>query len=192
ARQAPSPGSGQALPVAQQEIEAVEEQVEKLRQKRKRRKPGPLPPIAAGDHVWLRDLAQPAEALGPPDEQGELEVRLGSFHAKIRVSEIEQVEKAPTSVGAAVPSSWPVVSPPPPELDVRGLSVGEALPLIDQHLDAAFRAGLPQVRIVHGKGTGTLRRAIRDALSGHPLVKSLATPPPKEGGEGVTVVEIAG
>jgi len=48
-----------------------------------------------------------------------------------------------------------------------------------------------QGRIVHGKGTGTLRRAIRDALSTHPLVKSLATPPPKEGGEGVTVVEIA-
>jgi len=48
------------------------------------------------------------------------------------------------------------------------------------------------VRIVHGKGTGTLRRAIRDALRGHPLVKSLSTPPPMEGGEGVTIVEVAG
>ncbi|MDP2949558.1 MAG: endonuclease MutS2, partial [Chloroflexota bacterium] len=130
ARQAPSPGSGQALPVAQQEIEAVEEQVEKLRQRRKRRKPGPLPPIAAGDHVWLRDLAQPAEALGPPDDQGELEVRLGSFHAKIRVSEIEQVERVKEhGTRNMAPDSWPVVSPPPPEMDVRGLSVGEALPL---------------------------------------------------------------
>jgi DNA mismatch repair protein MutS2 len=50
---------------------------------------------------------------------------------------------------------------------------------------------MAQVRIVHGRGTGTLRRAIRDALSEHPLVKSLSTPPLKEGGEGVTIVEVA-
>jgi DNA mismatch repair protein MutS2 len=72
------------------------------------------------------------------------------------------------------------------------MRVDEAMLLIDQRLDDAFRAGLPQIRIVHGKGTGTLRRAIREALSRHPLVRSLTTPPPKEGGEGVTVAELAG
>jgi DNA mismatch repair protein MutS2 len=85
-----------------------------------------------------------------------------------------------------------LMAPVSPELEVRGMRVDEAMLLIDQRLDDAFRAGLPQIRIVHGKGTGTLRRAIREALSRHPLVKSLTTPPPKEGGEGVTVVELAG
>jgi DNA mismatch repair protein MutS2 len=179
----------EGLATAGQEVEAVAEQVEKVRRLRRRRK-GPLPPIATGDRLWLRDLPQPAEALGPPDEHGELAVRLGAFHGRINVSEVEGVDKAAEVITIA--TSFPPSAPPSPELEVRGMSVGEAMPLIDQHLDAAFRAGLPQVRIVHGKGTGTLRRAIRDALSAHPLVKSLSTPPPKEGGEGVTLVEVAG
>jgi DNA mismatch repair protein MutS2 len=189
ARKAPSPRPAEALEAAGQEVEAVEKQVEKVRRLRRRRK-GPLPPIAAGDRLWLRDLPQPAEALAPPDEHGELAVRLGAFHGRINVSEVEGVEKA--SEVTTIATSFPPSEPPSPELEVRGMSVGEALPLIDKHLDAAFRAGLPQVRIVHGKGTGTLRRGIRDALSGHPLVKSLSTPPPKEGGEGVSIGEVAG
>jgi DNA mismatch repair protein MutS2 len=188
-RQAAAAAAKEALTAAKQEVEAVEEQVEKVRRKRRRRRKGPLPPIAVGDRLWLRDLSQPAEALGPPDLHGELPVRLGVFHGKINVSEVEGVEKAeevPT-----VATSLPPSEPPPPELEVRGMTIDEAMPLVEQHLDAAFRAGLPEVRIVHGKGTGTLRRAIRDALSTHPLVRSLSTPPPKEGGEGVTIVEVA-
>jgi len=197
-REAAAAAAKEALEAAKQEVEAVEERVEKVRRKRRRpRRKGPLPPIAVGDRLWLRDLSQPAEALGPPDEHGELAVRLGAFHGRINVSEVESVDKLALSrdEGAeevpTITASLPPSEPPPSELEVRGMSVGEALPLIDQHLDAAFRAGLPQVRIVHGKGTGTLRRAIRDALSTHPLVKSLSTPPLKEGGEGVTIVEVA-
>jgi DNA mismatch repair protein MutS2 len=190
ARQAASPRPGEALAAAKQEVEAVEEQVEKVRRLRRRPRKDPLPPIAVGDRLWLRDLSQPAEALGPPDEHGELAVRLGAFHGRINVSEVEGVEKAAEVITIA--TSFPPSAPPSPEIEVRGMTVGEAMPLIEQHLDAAFRASLPQVRIVHGKGTGTLRRAIRDALRGHPLVKSLSTPPPKEGGEGVTIVEVAG
>ncbi|UCH87335.1 MAG: endonuclease MutS2 [Dehalococcoidia bacterium] len=188
-REAAAAAAKEALEAARQKVEAVEERVEKVKRKRRRRRKGPLPPIAVGDRLWLRDLSQPAEALGPPDEHGELAVRLGAFHGKINVKEIESVDKAeevPT-----VATSLPPSEPPPPELEVRGMTIDEALPLIDQHLDAAFRAGLPQVRIVHGRGTGTLRRAIRDALSEHPLVKSISTPPLKEGGEGVTLVEVA-
>jgi DNA mismatch repair protein MutS2 len=183
------PAAKEALAAATETVAAVEEEAEKLR-RRKRRKPGPLPPIAAGDRVWLRDIGQAAEALGPPNAEGELEVRLGAFHATVKVTDVEEVEKL--AAEAEPPASWPVVAPPPVELEVRGMRVDEAMLLIDQRLDEAFRAGLPQIRIVHGKGTGTLRRAIREALSRNPLVKSLTTPPPKEGGEGATVVEVAG
>ncbi len=188
-REAAAAAAKEALDAAKQKVEAVEERVEKVRRKRKPRRKGPLPPIAVGDRLWLRDLSQPAEALAPPDEHGELAVRLGAFHGKINVSEVEGVDKAEEV--ATVDTSLPPTEPPPSELEVRGMTVDEAMPLIDQHLDAAFRAGLPQVRIVHGKGTGTLRHGIRDALSTHPLVKSLSTPPPTEGGEGVTIVEVA-
>jgi len=195
------PAAKEAVAAATQEVAAVEEEAEKLRRRRKKRKPGPLPPIVAGDRLWLRDIGQPAEALGPPDERGELEVRLGAFHATVKVSDIEEVEKEEgvtgqgpgvTGGGTDLSRVSSLMAPVSPELEVRGMRVDEAMLLIDQRLDDAFRAGLPQIRIVHGKGTGTLRRAIREALSRHPLVKSLATPPPKEGGEGVTVAELAG
>lgn len=58
------------------------------------------------------------------------------------------------------------------EIRLRQLTVDEALLKLDQYLHDAFMAGLYQVRVVHGKGTGTLRQAIQEKLRGHPLVKS--------------------
>jgi DNA mismatch repair protein MutS2 len=61
---------------------------------------------------------------------------------------------------------------------------------LERYLDAASLAGLPFVRIIHGKGTGKLRQAVREALSGHSLVKSWEPGGDKEGGEGVTVAKL--
>ena len=77
------------------------------------------------------------------------------------------------------------------ELRLRRLTVDEALPKLDHYLNAAFMAGLPTVRIVHGKGIGVLRRAVHEILAGHPLVKSFRYGDWGEGGDGVTVVELA-
>jgi len=62
---------------------------------------------------------------------------------------------------------------------------------LDRHLDAAFRAGLTQLRIIHGRGTGALRQAIRQMLSEHPLVKGYEAAPPHQGGDGATVAYLA-
>jgi DNA mismatch repair protein MutS2 len=62
----------------------------------------------------------------------------------------------------------------------------------ESYIDDAFRAGLPFVRIIHGKGTGALRQAVREALRGHPLVKKFDSAPPEQGGEGVTIAVLAG
>ncbi|MBM4447066.1 MAG: hypothetical protein FJ023_06925 [Chloroflexi bacterium] len=77
------------------------------------------------------------------------------------------------------------------ELRLRRLTVDEALPKLDRYLNAAFMAGLPYVRIVHGKGTGVLRQAVHEILAEHPLVKSHRLADYGEGGLGVTVVELA-
>ena len=66
-------------------------------------------------------------------------------------------------------------------------TIDEALPSVDGFLDHAARAGRPRVRIIHGKGTGTLRRAVRDFMDRHPLVKGYETAVAAEGGEGVTI-----
>jgi DNA mismatch repair protein MutS2 len=80
-------------------------------------------------------------------------------------------------------------TPPAPnvELDLRGQRVEESIPQLDKYLDDAFLAGMPFVRIVHGKGTGALRQAVRQQLRSHPLVKSHRSGERGEGGSGVTV-----
>jgi len=77
------------------------------------------------------------------------------------------------------------------ELHLRQLTVDEALIKLDKYLDNAFMAGLHKVRVIHGKGTGTLRQVVSDRLSKHPLVKSFRPGAYGEGGDGVTVVELA-
>ncbi len=77
------------------------------------------------------------------------------------------------------------------EVHLRHLTVDEALIKLDKYLNDAFMAGLFQVRIIHGKGTGTLRQVVREYLSKHPLVKSFRPGQYGEGGAGVTMVELS-
>ena len=78
---------------------------------------------------------------------------------------------------------------PSTELDLRGLRVDEALSRVDEALNDAALDGAGTVRLIHGKGTGALRRAIREYLAGHPLVLS-AQDGEGPGGDGVTVVDL--
>ena len=79
---------------------------------------------------------------------------------------------------------------PTQELDLRGFRAEDALFSVEGFLDKAMRDGLSSVRIIHGKGTGALRRAIRELLEEHPLVKSFAPEPPEKGGDGATNVDL--
>ena len=76
------------------------------------------------------------------------------------------------------------------EVHLRHLTVDEALLKLDKYLHDAFMAGLIQVRVIHGKGTGTLRQVVRKQLAKHPLVKSYRPGGYGEGGAGVTMVEL--
>ena len=77
------------------------------------------------------------------------------------------------------------------ELHLRRLTIDEALFRLDRYLNDAFMAGMGTVRVIHGKGTGALRQAVREELESHPLVKSFRPGELDEGGEGATVVELA-
>ena len=129
----------------------------------------------------------------------EAEVQAGSFRVRAALSELELRAaggpKAPEGAkvkrreGAAI--SLPRVESPGMEVDLRGQRVEEVLPALDRYLDEAFVSGLPRVRIIHGKGTGALRRAVRDELRRHPLVSRYRQGDAMEGGDGVTVAELA-
>jgi len=77
------------------------------------------------------------------------------------------------------------------EIHLRHLTADEALLRLDKYLNDAFMAGLYRVRVVHGKGAGTLRQIIREQLAKHPLVKSYRPGDYGEGEAGVTIVELA-
>ena len=76
------------------------------------------------------------------------------------------------------------------ELNVIGRTTDEAVDAVDKFLDEAFLNSLSEVRIVHGHGTGALRRVISELLQGHPHVARFAAAPPNQGGAGATVVEL--
>jgi DNA mismatch repair protein MutS2 len=188
----------QAIQRLEEEVAAVDEGVMRVQKRERKKRRGPLPPIEPGDRIYLNDVPTPGEALTEPDASGELEVKLGALRARINVKQIAGVEKgggAPEQ--AADYRSRPeeqivAANRPSPELDLRGMTVDEALPLVDQRLDDAARAGIAELRIIHGKGTGTLRQAVREMLRKHALVRQQAPAESRAGGDGVTVVEIAG
>jgi DNA mismatch repair protein MutS2 len=111
----------------------------------------------------------------------------------VRLQQIERVEGGHPSMAAYAVRT--LMAPPPEvgvEIEVRGQRLDDALPEVERYLDLASRAGLGRVRVIHGRGTGTLRRAVRDMLEHHPLVTRFESADRREGGEGVTIVFLAG
>ena len=150
-----------------------------------------LDTVSPGDVVRVRDIPQQGEAVTGVGQDGRVEVRFGSMRMKVSVDRIERTEaKLAAATAAAV--TLPPVTTVAAELDLRGQRAEEAVRTFEGHLDEAFRAGLPSIRIIHGKGTGALRAAIREALARHPLVRRYETAPPREGGDGVTIAVLAG
>jgi len=145
--------------------------------------------FAVGDLVWVTTLQAQGEIIALDD--GQAEVQLGSLRALVPLSELELRQ-------AAQPVQEPgvrlQVARPPDlrvELNLRGLRTEEAIARVEKYLDDAYLAGLPRVRIIHGKGTGALRQAVRQLLDRHPLVISYRPGDRFEGEDGVTVAELA-
>jgi DNA mismatch repair protein MutS2 len=136
------------------------------------------------------------ELVSLPDARGEAEVQLGPLKMRVSAADIERIgrrERRATGGNAGAMISLPVLdlaTAPETQLDLRGRRVEEVLPDVDRYLNDAYLAGMPFVRLLHGKGTGALRQAIREELSRHPLVKSFASAEAREGGDGVTVVNL--
>lgn len=161
---------------------------------RRRRTAAAVPAVEAGDRLEVHGIPQQGEALGSVGEDGRVEVQFGSLRMKVSVDRIDRIERGGSEVEAAESSRPAIERGPavPVDLDLRGRRADEAVESVDGYLDAAYRGGMPFIRIIHGKGTGALRAAVRELLRGHPLVKSYQSAPANEGGDGVTVAVLAG
>ncbi len=155
-------------------------------------------PLQIGDTVRVLSFGQNAELVGLSPDHSEAEVQMGALRFRVNVDNIERLSKRQAAVQERTQSQPAIVLPryeDRPEvatqLDIRGWRVEQALEELDTYLNDAVMSGKSSVRIVHGKGTGALRSAIREQLAHHPLVKSFTSAPPQEGGDGVTIVKLS-
>lgn len=196
-------GEWDRLKRAERSRPALQETRRRLAEATARVAPTPAP-AGPGDAPLEAGMAVAAEHLGL---RGEL-VAISGDYATVRSGTV--TVRVPVSALRAAPAasngtSAPVTRRAAPgradvdgaaqrtvgrELLLLGKTTDEARDLVEQYLDDAFMAGLPDVRLVHGKGTGALRKAVRSLLSGHPLVESFRDGEPSEGGAGATVAAL--
>jgi DNA mismatch repair protein MutS2 len=181
---------------AQQATEAVDAIAQRRlpAQKPAQTKPKPGFKPQVGDRVRLPSLGQTAEVLTEPDEDGKLTVRFGLMKTTVGLADIEslQGEKAEVPVKPKPQDTVPAAqaAPPAPAIrtsrntfDLRGMRVAEAESVLEDALAKASGA----IWIIHGHGTGKLRRGVHDYLKSHPQVQRFEAAEQADGGTGVTV-----
>jgi DNA mismatch repair protein MutS2 len=150
---------------------------------------GSLTPLAIKPGVTVNVPSLEQQGTVVSVAAGEAEVQIGAFTMRLPIEDLEVVRGSDKRQERAVEFESTRAAPAM-QIDLRGWRADDALMELDQYLHDNYMHGQGTVRIVHGKGTGALRKAIREQLSGHPLVKSIEAEEPRQGGEGVTVVRL--
>ncbi len=152
----------------------------------------PSRPIEAGDMVELPGVKMGATVLHVNDD-GTLLLQAGKMKMTTKASQVRLMEGAPKKTQKPAPTASPKVvlaARAASELDIRGLETLEAESVVENYIDAAVMAKLGTVTIIHGKGTGALRKAVHEMLKRNRAVKSFRLGRYGEGEAGVTVVEL--
>ena len=149
--------------------------------------------IINGMTVYIPSLDQEATVCKTPDKKGNIQVQSGIVKLNIHLSQVEPVKKAVTSPTSKVTVNSMVKSKSrdiTTEVKLLGMTVDEALPTLEKYLDDAYLSNVGVVRVVHGKGTGALRKGVHDFLRKHPHVRTYRLGVYGEGDSGVTIVEM--
>jgi len=146
--------------------------------------------VRVGEHVEIVNLGTKGTVLSPPNAKGEVEIQAGILKMKTHLSQLRLLEPKQQKKTTVMAKTRVMERNVPLEIDVRGHAIDEALPEIDRYLDEAMLAGLHEVNIIHGKGTGVLRTGVQRHLKQHMNVKSYRLGVYGEGEDGVTVVTL--
>ena len=149
-----------------------------------------------GTHVRVLSMNLIGTVTAPPSPKGEITVQMGSLSTKTKINNLEilvgykdpeEAKKAPKGAGGS--GKIKMSKAASHEINLLGLTVDEAVAKLDKYLDDAYISRIPQVRIVHGKGTGALRNGVTAYLRGVPYIKSFRLGEIGEGDTGVTIVD---
>ncbi len=187
-------GEGAALERAvQQARDAVRAAQERVQEQAQSAGDGGAPPSAVkpGDAVRVLSVGREATVLKPPDARGEVLVQAGAMRMSVKLADLRSVQKKPERPRpAAVRRTLAEPERSFLSLDLRGRMVDEATVEIDRFIDDAELAGVKEITLIHGKGTGALRAGVQAYLRTHPQVKSFRIGAYGEGDAGVTVVTL--
>ena len=184
-----------ARALAKQSIRGMEKMVDANDKKDDFVAEAPTRPLVAGDRVMVRGFSKEASVESVSDNGKTVFVTIGSLKTKVGIGDIKLVtggkkgdnKPRTRSVKGLTPKSQRTASR---ELDIRGFASDEGLMEVDRFLDEAVLAGVETVTIIHGKGTGVLKKAVRAHLKNHPSVSAHRPGLFGEGEDGVTVAEI--
>jgi len=142
--------------------------------------------LAPGMQVTVKGFDVRGEIKNWADDDNSLVVIFGNLTSRIEISSILEIHDPAPQVKDRIFSQRRVQVNS--ELDIRGTRIDEALPLLEKYLDQATEGNMQTVRIIHGKGTGALKTAVREFLVSHPSITNFSSAPNNQGGDGVTVV----
>jgi len=148
--------------------------------------------IIVGDSIRLKDMNTLATVVSVDEGQGRLEALVGDIKLTLRLDGVEKTDTPVSGDLVERAEARPrTIHTAAPELDLRGQRAEMVESALDSYLNDAFMSQLPEVRIIHGYGTGAVKGAVREALATHALVKSFRPGSRGQGGDGVTIVELA-
>ncbi len=150
--------------------------------------------LVKGDRVKIHSLNQTGTVSVPPNKNGDVTVKAGIMTITVNIKDLsldtseEQLTYAPKKFANNIARQKK--SNISSEVDLRGMLALEAIDKLDKYLDDAYLAGISPVTVIHGKGTGALRKAVHEYLRGNPRVKGYRLGQYGEGEAGVTIVEL--
>ena len=182
------PGSNEKQAGMRRSLNEAEQKLQPQREQKAR--PEATRAIRVGDTVELLKLGTKASVLAI-NKDGSYQLRAGIMQVTAKPDEVYLLENETQNAAKKVIAGKvrELKAAAQPELDIRGMAVDEALPVLDNFLDAAYMGNLPNARIIHGKGTGVLRSAVQEELRRCKYVKSFRLGVYGEGESGVTIVE---
>lgn len=183
-------GGRKRLEEERKKLKDALEEKEKEQLKERENKGKTITKVKVGMEVYLPSLNQRVIIVSMPDNKGDVQAQAGIMKITVNIKDLREVEgqsKPKAKKKREVKLNLKSVES---RLDLRGLDAEEAIYRTDKYLDEACMSNLGEVTIVHGKGTGVLRKAISNMLKKHPHVKSYRLGVYGEGGDGVTIVEI--
>ena len=182
--------SQRAVQQAKREVEEKKKEMNNKMEEITKTKSKPLnmKDIEEGAIVYVPNFGKHGIVLQKLAEKKKIVVQVGGIRATVSPSDVEKQKSSAIEKEKEVEIKNTVNMEVPMKLDLHGYTVEEAINALDKYLDSAYLVGLPFVYIIHGKGTGTLRKAVLEYLKKNPHVSNFYTGTPEEGGIGATIV----